>query len=84
MTRKQYKKPPLVEVFSEFFFQPEEGKEWDSFVTPSFYKKFEKRFPTRKRFNAVGYPASRSRWTRFARVSAVRPSDASASVYIGR
>ena len=54
MMRKQYKKPPLVEVFSEFFFQPEEGKEWDAFVTPSFYKKFEKRFPTRKLFNAVG------------------------------
>jgi uncharacterized protein (TIGR04255 family) len=54
MARKQYNKPPLVEVFTEFFFQPEDGKDWESFVTPSFYRKFEKRFPTRKRFNTVG------------------------------
>ena len=32
MARKQYKNPPLVEVFTEFFFQAEDGHEWDSFV----------------------------------------------------
>lgn len=54
MSRKQYKNPPLVEVFTEFFFQPDEGTEWDSFIVPSFYKKIEKDFPIRKRLNAVG------------------------------
>src|SRR6266446_2189846 len=52
--RKQYKNPPLVEVFTEFFFQPAEGVEWDSFLVPTFYKKIAKDFPTRKRMAAVG------------------------------
>jgi uncharacterized protein (TIGR04255 family) len=54
MARKLYKNPPLVEVFTEFFFQTENGVEWDSFVTPDFYKKIAKKFPTRQRLNAVG------------------------------
>ena len=37
--RKQFKKPPLVEVFCEFFFQVQDGSEWDSFQVPTFYKK---------------------------------------------
>jgi uncharacterized protein (TIGR04255 family) len=52
--RKQYKKPPLVEVFTELFFQQPEGVEWDSFVIPRFYKKVQKDFPTRQRLSAVG------------------------------
>jgi uncharacterized protein (TIGR04255 family) len=52
--RKQYKNPPLVEVFSEFFFQPPEGEEWDPFVAPSFYRRIEKKFPTRQRVPGGG------------------------------
>ena len=52
--RKQYKNPPLVEVFTEFFFQPEEGTEWDSFIMPTYYRKIAKDFPTRKRMPTVG------------------------------
>jgi uncharacterized protein (TIGR04255 family) len=52
--RKQYKSPPLVEVFTEFFFQSPEGIEWDSFIVPSFYRKIAKNFPTRKRTATVG------------------------------
>src|SRR5262249_11936162 len=52
---KQYKNPPLVEVFTEFFFQPPQGVEWDSFIVPTFYKKVAKDFPTRKRLGTVGF-----------------------------
>ena len=54
MARKQYRNPPLVEVFAEFFFEAREGDKWDSFTTPAFYKKIERDFPTRQRLNAVG------------------------------
>jgi uncharacterized protein (TIGR04255 family) len=50
----KYKNPPLVEVFTEFFFQPHDGQEWDSFILPTFYKKIEKDFPTRQRLSSVG------------------------------
>ncbi len=52
--RKQYQNPPLVEVLSEFFFQAEEGTEWDSFIVPKFYNTIKKNFPTRKQLAAVG------------------------------
>jgi uncharacterized protein (TIGR04255 family) len=52
--RKQYRRPPLVEVFCEFFFEGPEGTEWDSFGVPSFYKKIKSDFPTRKRLASVG------------------------------
>jgi len=52
--RKQFKKPPLVEVFCEFFFQIQDGVEWDSFLVPTFYKKIKANYPTRKRIASVG------------------------------
>lgn len=52
--RKQYKNPPLVEVFTEFFFQPAEGVEWDSFLVPKYFKAIARDFPNRKRMSSVG------------------------------
>jgi uncharacterized protein (TIGR04255 family) len=52
--RTQLKKPPLIEVFCEFFFQGPDGPEWDGFAVPRFYNKIRKDFPTRKRISSVG------------------------------
>jgi uncharacterized protein (TIGR04255 family) len=54
LPRKSLKKPPLVEVFCEFFFQGPDPTEWDGFPVPRFYSKIKKDFPTRKRFSTVG------------------------------
>ena len=52
--RKLYAKPPLVEVFCEFFFENAQGQEWDSFIVPKLYSILKKRFPTRKHIRSVG------------------------------
>jgi uncharacterized protein (TIGR04255 family) len=52
--RKQFKKPPLVEVFCEFFFEMPAGVEWDWFTVPTFYRNVRKEFPTRKQIATVG------------------------------
>jgi len=52
---KQFKKPPLIEVFCEFFFETAAGVEWDSFIVPTFYRKVRKDFPTRQRMSTVGF-----------------------------
>ncbi len=54
LRRKQYAKPPLVEVFCEFFFENAEGREWDWFIIPKLYGRLKKSFPTRKHFRRVG------------------------------
>jgi uncharacterized protein (TIGR04255 family) len=50
----KYKNPPLVEVITDFFFQPPDGKEWDSFALPGFYKKIAKGYPIRQNLTTVG------------------------------
>jgi uncharacterized protein (TIGR04255 family) len=50
--RKQYKNPPLVEVFSEFFFQPDPEKELDSLLLAKFW-----RGPIKERFPQAVQPA---------------------------
>jgi uncharacterized protein (TIGR04255 family) len=37
LERKQYRKPPLIEVFCEFLFAPTEGLEWDALLLSQFY-----------------------------------------------
>ena len=54
LPRKLYAKPPLVEVFCEFFFENAQGQEWDSFIVPKLYSRLKKRFPTRKHIRSVG------------------------------
>ncbi len=54
LPRKLYAKPPLVEVFCEFFFENAQGQEWDWFVIPRLYSRLKKRFPTRKHIRSVG------------------------------
>jgi uncharacterized protein (TIGR04255 family) len=52
--RKQYKKPPLIEVFTEFFFQAAEGVVWDNFIVPKFYRRIATAFPTRQPVSSLG------------------------------
>ena len=54
LDRKQYEKPPLVEVFCEFFFENAVGQEWDWFIVPKLYNKLRGKFPRRKHIRSVG------------------------------
>ncbi|MEX0710744.1 MAG: TIGR04255 family protein [Pirellulales bacterium] len=54
LTRKQYAKPPLLEVFCEFFFDLEEDPSWDGFLVPRFFEAIEADFPSRKHLQAFG------------------------------
>ena len=45
--------PTLVEAYVEFWFDPPDGTEWDSFVVPRFFKKVAAKFPIRKRVESV-------------------------------
>ncbi len=51
---RQYKNPPLVEVFCELFFALSEGEEWDAFQTPQFYERIRHKMPVRKDLHTVG------------------------------
>jgi uncharacterized protein (TIGR04255 family) len=55
LERKQYRKPPLVEVFCEFYFAPAEGQEWDSLLLSQFYDRLGRAaFPKRRRLSSIG------------------------------
>ena len=54
LRRKQYANPPLVEVFTEFFFETPEAREWDWFIIPKLYSRLRKTFPTRRHIRSVG------------------------------
>jgi uncharacterized protein (TIGR04255 family) len=59
--RKQYRNPPLVEVFSEFFFQPGPEKELHSLLVARFWKgKLKTDFP--QALEPVGPPTPRHRF----------------------
>lgn len=61
LERKQYSKPPLVEVFCEFFFEPQSNAEWDIFLLPQMHDKIRDRFPERKHLRTVGVHLNRDR-----------------------
>jgi uncharacterized protein (TIGR04255 family) len=50
--KNQYKNPPLVEVFCEFFFQPPEEAEWDVLLLTRFWNKIRTAFPKRENLKA--------------------------------
>jgi uncharacterized protein (TIGR04255 family) len=53
LERKQYRKPPLIEVFCEFFFEPFPDSDWDALLMADFYRGLGKhRFPKSKRAEA--------------------------------
>jgi uncharacterized protein (TIGR04255 family) len=55
LERKQYKRPPLVEVFCEFFFAPPNDADWDALLMSSFYEKLGKEdYPNKNRLKSVG------------------------------
>lgn len=55
LERKQYAKPPLLEVFCEIVFEPVGGQEWDGLLLAGFYDRLgRQRFPRKKGLNTVG------------------------------
>jgi uncharacterized protein (TIGR04255 family) len=48
--RKQYAKPPLLEVICEIRFEPADGEEWDGLLLATFYERLgRERFPRKNR-----------------------------------
>ncbi len=46
--RRQYEKPPLVEVSCQFVFEPADNEGWDEFSIPSFYEQLKEKYPHRR------------------------------------
>jgi uncharacterized protein (TIGR04255 family) len=60
--RKQFKNPPLVEVFTEFFFEPDPEKELDPLLLAKFWRgKIKAAFP--RAVQPTEPPAPRHRFT---------------------
>jgi uncharacterized protein (TIGR04255 family) len=74
LDRKQYKKPPLIEVFCELAFEPIPDVDWDELLMADFYRRLGKeRFPrSRSMQQPAGWSTSRTshrgRHRRFGRL----------------
>jgi hypothetical protein len=58
--RKQFRNPPLVEVFTEFFFEPNPEREPHSLLVGKFWGKVKEDFP--QPIEPTGPPAPRDRF----------------------